>query len=64
MRKESVTTFHKVNITCVKTPLNTITRFRPNKSFQELIVFQVDVASMDTVLVDGKDLQIFYIGFG
>ena len=74
MRKESVTTFHKVlNFSPLFTRYQAFHHFsqgkyrkcekhiRPDKWSD---CFQVDVGSMDTVWVEGKDLQIFYIGFG
>ena len=56
LRKESVTTFHKV---LVKSTLQDMTLM-----FSIFHEIQVGLETVDTVLVEGKDLQIFYVGFG
>ena len=56
LRKESVTTFHKV---LVESTLKDMTPM-----FSIFHKSQVGLETVDTVLVEGKDLQIFYVGFG
>ena len=56
LRKESVTTFHKV---LVESTLKDMTPM-----FSIFHKIQVGLETVDTVLVEGKDLQIFYVGFG